>query len=277
MTRVAVVRGDQSFTGEVTASDKINNPAGGLQDRLTVKRDDTGTLEYVLPETADQVTQIDVPQPVPVAPGLPAVPGAPPVVPGLEHLAPSLAPPPGAVPSDPSVSVVGSMPAMPTPGSAPVVGPAVGGGMGHAPPVGSSIGGVPMAPPVGVQAPVLPTGPAPLGPGIRPKPERFMVQPKKGKPTVFHTRQDCSKVPADAKQLEVDDDKIEFFELEVCASCQRRDSQISWREAIEEAVNALPGSATPGMVMAPADVIAEAAVAALQSNGFRVTPDVVER
>ena len=77
--------------------------------------------------------------------------------------------------------------------------------------------------------------------------------------------------------LEVDDDKIEFFELEVCASCQRRDSQISWREAIEEAVNALPGSATPGMVMAPADVIAEAAVAALQSNGFRVTPDVVER
>lgn len=268
MTRVAVVRGDQSFTGEVTASDKINNPAGGLQDRLTVKRDDTGTLEYVLPETADQVTQIDVPQPVPVAPGLPAVPGAPPVVPGLEHLAPSLAPPPGAVPSDPSVSVVGSMPAMPTPGSAPVVGPAVGGGMGHAPPVGSSIGGVPMAPPVGVQAPVLPTGPAPLGPGIRPKPERFMVQPKKGKPTRFHTREDCSNVTEGSPRKEVTDEDIAFFGLEHCASCSRRDAQISWQEAIREGLMVIPGAT---------EEMAKAAAAAIQSNGFRVTPDVVDR
>ena len=70
MTRVQVTRGDQQFTGEVTGSDKIANPAGGLQDRLTVKRDDSGTLEYVLPETADQVVQIDLPpQPAEIAPG----------------------------------------------------------------------------------------------------------------------------------------------------------------------------------------------------------------
>lgn len=260
MTRVQVVRDDQAFTGEVTGSDKIPNPAGGLQDRLTVKRDDTGTLEYVLPETVDRVQQIDI-QPVAVAPGVsPVLGGTPaqPAVPGLEHLAPSLAPPPGMVPSDPSVQVVGSM--TPSVASAPVVGPAIGG----APPVGSSFGGVPMAPPVG--QPVAP--PPPLAPPSRPRPERFMVQPKKGKPTRYHTREDCSNVTDGSPRKEVTDEDIEFFGLEHCASCSRRDAQISWKEAIREGIMTIPGAT---------DEMAQAAVASIQSNGFRVTPEVVDR
>lgn len=88
-----------------------------------------------------------------------------------------------------------------------------------------------------------------------------MVQ-STGKPSRYHTRADCGKVPANARTRSVDDEDIGFFELEQCAFCAKRDGQMSWQEVMESIV---------------ATDQAETLAKALIAKGFRISPEVVDR
>ena len=231
---VQVTRDGATFTGDIVEREMIRE-GNGTRERLTVRRHDNATLIYVHPHR-DQITEVA---------------DQPSSTPGLEHLAP----PPGIAPeapSDPNFHVVGSVPHPSIETASP----------GHqAPPVGVSVGGTPIvtAPPVRPEVAPVP---------LKEEPEQFMVQPKAGKTSVYHTRTDCPRV-TDAPRKAVNDDDITFFDLTPCASCRKRDGQISATEAMAEV---LDGLRVPNSAQA-----AEAVADALRDRGFRITPQVIER
>ena len=244
MERVLVTPTDGSapYFGSIEGAPEVaQHPVAGQHTRLVIAREDNGTKVYVWPGLDSQV------DPAPL--GQVEAASAPP---SLAHLAPgpaATAPPP----SDPTVTVVGSgVPSAPMPQR-----------QGTAPPVGSTFAGAPL-PSVG-PLPLTASSAAPP-PFAPPAPTRFLVQLKKGSPSIFHTRSDCARVPNGSTTLPVDDGMIEFFSLTICQVCQRRESQVSWQEAIAEAVAEAPDGGE-----------ADAVVAKLKSLGFKVSPETVDR
>lgn len=255
--RVQVTQGGETYLGTIENPPEVaTHPTAGQSTRLIVTRDDNGTKVYAWPNVDAEVVELAE---APVQPVVATQPHGTPVTGGadLSHLAP---PPGGAVaalPAPEGVQIVGSAP------SAPAIER-----VGSAPPVGSTFGGAPMpAVPAAVaaaQAPIAaPVEPAP--------PTRFMVKLRKGSPRVFHTRPECPRVSGAEETLPVDDDVIAFFDLDLCQVCQRRESQISWEEAIADAI--LQAQAEGGSAESYAAVVA----AHLKGLGFKVSPDTVDR
>lgn len=184
---------------------------------------------------------------------------------GLSHLAPtpgaSAPPPPPPLPEEAAVQ-------------APSVAPSFG-----APPVGMTRGGgsvdvqqpavvtsapVTSAPAVSMQLhpvqAVAPTQAAHPSHGTR-----FMVQTKTGRAKQFHTHKDCNRITdKSARTLDVDDEAIAFFDLSVCALCDKRDRQITFAEALAEQTS---------MDSTEAKMVHEALV----RRGFSITPEAVDR
>lgn len=245
--RVQVTQGGETFLGVVETTEQAQHPTAGLTTRLTVHREDNGVKVYAWPGVDSNITEAPATEPS-LAPEA-----------SLAHLAPPADGTPSPAVAGEPVQYVGSGQAQ---APAPVV------RQGSAPPVGSSIGGVPtpMVPAAMAAAAVAPSLPS------VPVDNRFMVQPKKGSPQTYHTRDGCPRVPVGSRTMSVTDETIEFFALDHCQVCKRRESQISWEEAVVEAIE--EAGTKPG---ATAISYADAVVKALGELGFRVSPDTVDR
>lgn len=104
---------------------------------------------------------------------------------------------------------------------------------------------------------------------LSPVDPRYMVKLRKGPPTVYHSRPECPRAADADNKLPVSDDLIEFFGLGLCQVCQKRESQVSWQEAIEDALRSV-GVANSGGV-------ATSVISMLDSLGFKVSPSTVDR
>lgn len=275
----------ETFIGTIESGSKVSIDGGPPEDRFVVVKED-GSKAYVFPSRSRiqvvdaaalqaqaaaaqaQVTQVT----------------APATAPGLAHLAPTPGvavtggppPPPAWIEATHAIGGPDPTPvAMHLPGAPGADAPISF--RNSAPPPGSSRGGSqlvePLPAPVDAGAAYIPPpAPMPAAPpprAARPRPERFMVMPKSGKPKVFHTREDCGRVSPEAKRLPVDEEAIEFWELVLCQPCQRRDEQMSFPEAMVDAL------AEYGIVLPQA--ISGQVFDKLKGYGFNVTPQAVDR
>jgi hypothetical protein len=257
-----VRQGNDDFIGTIEAQDRATG-------RYTVVKPD-GTKTFA---TSDQVQAVEIPVQS-------QQPGVPTQVQGVElpaHLMPNgMSPPPGAVPSDPTVQVVGASSASPQPAMFPTPGQPMGERLPFTRPVvGTSINGVPLqpgaAPVVGLATPIpgaAPPQPPPPAPQPPRRPSRFMVKTEGGD-KVFHTRIDCPNVLPGDKKLDVTDDQIDFFDLTRCPACEHRDKQITFVEALHAHLGEVGASATIQQVTR--------AVNKVKEWGFVIDPDAVDR
>ncbi len=231
VTLIRVHQDGEDFDATVESGDRVSTPDGEMI-RLTVLRHDNGVKAYVFPER--QGTVVSQMQEAPTEGEM-----------ALSHLAPPhVQPEPFAHPGQPEPERLGSPP-----------------------PVGASVAGVPIAAP---DIPIeVPEADRAVIAGME-SPYRFMVKPTRGRPNVFHTRDGCPRVPSEADTMGVDEQAIDFFNLKICQVCERRDSQISWQEVLEETISA-------GINTFSAHGLTEAVISALEGRGFTVSPEVVDR
>lgn len=101
-----------------------------------------------------------------------------------------------------------------------------------------------------------------------PEPQCYVVKPQgERRPTTYHSRLDCGKVKK-RETMGLDEEQAKFLGLTLCSFCLKKDSQISFSEAL---VAELDGHGlTEPDVQAALDALAE-------KYGFTIRPDAVDR